>query len=75
MSSSPCVHSDSDKSCSDWRIPYGIMVNVQDYYIVVSKFEQQSFNCIHFWTNAPWESFEPPLWTQLLFYKDGFGII
>ena len=43
-----------------------------NYDIVVSEFELQLRYYIHFWTNNPWEKYEPlSLFTPLLFfYKD-----
>ena len=32
--------------------PYGIVVDMLDCDIVISKFEHQLCDCIHFWTNA-----------------------
>ena len=53
------------------------MVNVLDYYILVTEFELQSHNNLLFQTKTLVKDINPALClkiTQLLFNKEGFGI-
>ena len=43
-----------------WVCPRGVMVKAMDCEIVVSEFVLQSRYYVHFWTNSPWERYEPP---------------
>ena len=50
-----------------WRVPHGVMVNVLDYNIIVSKFEFQSGYYIHFQPNILGKDMNPlsfQLWVK-----------
>ena len=41
------------------RSPHGVVANVLNCNIAVSKFELQSLHCIHFWTNTLGKAMNP----------------
>ena len=47
------IYSSPYKNVTYVGIPHGVVANVLNCDIIVSKFKLQlHFNCIHFWTNA-----------------------
>ena len=40
--------------------PFGAVANVLNNDIVVSEFELQSYDCVHFRINNIWNKYEPP---------------
>ena len=61
--------------------PREVVAEVRDYDAIVNEFEPQLRYNVHFWTNAPWQTYElfyPSamgyIATLLFFYKFGLSI-